>query len=88
MALVKEGYESAFEAKERSALALTDLIIQNPAPPDPELVAALKSEFSDAELVEISLAVALFLGMSKVLITLGLEPESMSTTIMPTPGSV
>jgi hypothetical protein len=29
----------------------------------------------------------LFLGMSKVLITLGLEPEGMDTTVLPTPGS-
>lgn len=34
------------------------------------------------------MGVGLFLGMSKVLICLGLEPEQMETTVLPTPGSV
>jgi hypothetical protein len=34
-----------------------------------------------------ALGVGLFLGMSKVLINLGLEPEDMPVTVMPTPGS-
>ena len=42
---------------------------------------------SDAEIAELALGVGLFMGMSKVLITLGLEPESMETTVLPTPGS-
>jgi alkylhydroperoxidase family enzyme len=48
---------------------------------------ALKAHFSDAEIVELALGVGLFLAMSKVLINLGLEPESMPTTLIPTPGS-
>jgi hypothetical protein len=43
--------------------------------------------FSDAEIVELALGVGLFLAMSKVLINLGLEPEDMPTTLVPTPGS-
>jgi hypothetical protein len=50
-------------------------------------ITALKKHYSDAELVELALGVGLFLGMSKVLITLGLEPEEMDTTVLPTPGS-
>ena len=53
----------------------------------PDLVARLQEHYSEAELVELSLGVGLFLGMSKVLITLGLEPEDMPVTVMPTPGS-
>ena len=45
------------------------------------------SNYSDAEIAELALGVGLFLGMSKVLITLGLEPEGMDTTVLPTPGS-
>ena len=41
---------------------------------------------SDAEIVELALGVGLFMGMSKVLICLGLEPEEMQTTVVPTPG--
>jgi hypothetical protein len=50
-------------------------------------IAALKKHYSNAELVELALGVGLFMGMSKVLITLGLEPEEMDTTVLPTPGS-
>jgi alkylhydroperoxidase family enzyme len=48
---------------------------------------ALRAHYTDAEIVELTLGVGLFLAMSKVLINLGLEPESMPTTLMPTPGS-
>jgi hypothetical protein len=34
-----------------------------------------------------ALGVGCFLGMSKVLIMLGLEPEEMPVTVVPTPGS-
>ena len=49
--------------------------------------AELGKHFSAEELVELSLSVGLFLGMSKVLIVLGLEPEEMDVTVMPTPGA-
>ncbi|MCR9279732.1 MAG: hypothetical protein NXH85_17375 [Pseudomonadaceae bacterium] len=47
----------------------------------------LAQHFSDAEIAELTLGIGLFLGMSKVLINLGLEPEDMPTLVMPTPGS-
>ena len=72
---------------EVAALNLTDALIRMPAPLDAEQAAAIKSQFSDAEIVEMSLAVGLFVGMSKVLISLGLEPEQMPVTVIPTPGS-
>lgn len=37
--------------------------------------------------MELLLGVALYHGMSKVLIVLGLEPESMPVTELPTPGA-
>jgi len=68
-------------------LELTDALIGVPAPLAPDLQSRLKAHYSDADLVELSLGVGLFLGMSKVLICLGLEPDDMPVTIMPTPGS-
>ena len=50
-------------------------------------LAMLAGARSDGEIAEIALGVTLFHGMSKVLICLGLEPEEMDTTILPTPGS-
>ncbi len=66
-------------------LRLTDDLIGMPGHLGEELKDSLRAHFSDAELVEVALGVGLFLGMSKVLITLGLEPEQMDTTILPTP---
>jgi alkylhydroperoxidase family enzyme len=73
--------------REAAALELTDAIIGVPKPLDPELRDRLRAQFSDAQIVELALGVGLFLGMSKVLINLGLEPESMPVTVLPTPGS-
>ncbi|MEM7218700.1 MAG: hypothetical protein AAF515_10065 [Pseudomonadota bacterium] len=47
----------------------------------------LRAEFSPEELTELALGVAAFHGMSKVLIVLGMEPESMAVTQLPTPGA-
>lgn len=58
-----------------------------PGPLSPSQIENLQSHFTPAEIVELSLGVGLFLGMSKVLITLGLEPEDMPVTILPTPGA-
>ena len=48
---------------------------------------ALLLHFDDGELAELALGVGLFFGLSKVLVALGLEPESMPTTVLPAPGS-
>jgi len=70
-----------------AALELTDVLIGMPRPLSPELQAKLRRHYTDAQVVEMALGVGLFLGMSKLLITLGLEPEEMDTTLAPTPGS-
>ena len=85
---IVDGYEAWLPEAETAALQLTDAIIGYPQGLSDETRRALKANFSDAEIVEMALGVGLFLGMSKVLINLGLEPEDMPVTVMPTPGSV
>ena len=75
------------DEKAAAALQLTDDIIGLPGQLREGQVRQLKQHFSDAEITELALGVGLFMGMSKVLITLGLEPETMETTVLPTPGS-
>lgn len=82
-----DGYEATLPDAQVAALKLTDAIIGLPQMPDADCRAALRRHFSEAEIVELALGVGLFLGMSKVLITLGLEPDDMPVTVMPTPGS-
>ena len=87
VAQIEDGYEDTVEEKEAVALLLTDVIIGLPGQLGDAQVAVIKEHYSDAEIAELALGVGLFLGMSKVLITLGLEPEAMDTTVLPTPGS-
>ena len=84
---VKDGYEKNLDEKSVAALSLTDEIIGTSRVLDKEKVMDVKSNFREEEYAEISLGVGLFLGMSKVLIAFGLEPEDMQTTLLPTPGS-
>ncbi len=84
---IVDGYEDTLSPKEILALKLTDQVIGLAQPLGDAMKAELKKYYSDAEIVELTIGVALFLSMSKVLITLGLEPEEMATTVMPTPGS-
>ena len=83
---IADGYEtSPLPAREIAALRLTDAIISDPRPTDPSLQATLRQHFSDAQIVELGLGVGLFMALSKVMITLGLEPENMPTRVLPTP---
>lgn len=84
---IEDGYEAHLGDKESAALTLTDDIIGLPGQLGESQIAELRQHYSDAEIVELALGVGLFMGMSKVLITLGLEPREMETTIIPTPGS-
>jgi alkylhydroperoxidase family enzyme len=87
VARIDAGYEACelLEPRERAALALTDAIVGAPRALGPAEKAALRTHFSDAQIAEIALGVGLFHALSKVLIALGLEPESMPVTVIPTP---
>ena len=86
---IDEGYAdaAALSARDKATLALTDAIIGDPRSLSAESKAAIRAQMTDAEVVEVALGVGLFMGLSKVLITLGLEPEVMDTIVVPTPGS-
>jgi len=85
---IEDGYEdSDLSARDKAVLALTDAIIGDPRSLSAESREAVRRELSAPETVEVALGVGLFMALSKVLITLGLEPEEMDTTIVPTPGS-
>lgn len=86
--LVRDGYQDTpLSDVDKAVLSYTDAIIGDPARLDPAVAAALRQQFGEAGVAELTLGVGLFLGLAKVLITLGLEPESMPVTVLPTPGS-
>ena len=86
--MVEDDYADRFGPREAAALALTDVLIGPGETATPELQDALLEHYSADEIAELALGVGCFLGMSKVLIALGLEPEEMETTVLPTPGSI
>ncbi len=49
-------------------------------------LAALREHFDDAQIVELTYAIGTFIGYSKQIITLGLEPEGLPLLVIPTPG--
>lgn len=84
--LIHDGYEhGALSEEQKLVLRFTDAFLVDPAHLDPAVAAAMASHFTPAEIVELTLALAMFLGMAKVLISLGTEPEAMDVTVLPTP---
>ena len=83
---VKDGYEEVLDEKITAALLLTDQIIGASRSLEKKNTVLIKRNLTREERAEISLGVGLFMGMSKVLIALGLEPEEMETTLVKTPG--
>ncbi len=86
---IGDGFEDEARLSERdkAVLRLTDAIIGDPRSLSDQAKADIRAQLSEAETVEVALGVGLFMGLSKVLITLGLEPETMDTTVVATPGS-
>lgn len=70
---------------EKAALRFTDALIHDPALMDGDAQAALQAHFTNEQIAELGMGVTLFLALAKALITLGLEPENMGRTVLPTP---
>ena len=71
----------------KAALAWADAVLNGGDVPDPGVTDALARHFSPAEIVELTFAIGTFIGYAKVIITLGLEPEDLPLTVIPTPGT-
>jgi alkylhydroperoxidase family enzyme len=85
---IDDGYEaSELSDRQKTALAWTDAVLNRPGAVPADVRAGISRFLDDAELLEVTLALGLFHGLSRVLISLGLEPEQMDTTIVATPGT-
>ena len=86
VAMIDDDYAtSSLSDRHKAALRLADAFLAEPKPLDAALRAELERHFSAAEIVELTAALALFVGFSKITVALGTAPESMPTTILPTP---
>ena len=85
---IDDGYEaSQLDDRQKAALRWTDAVLDNPVASRPTCGPASERYLTPAELLELTMALALFHGLSRVLISLGLEPEEMETTIVATRGT-
>ncbi len=84
--MVDDEFEaSALPERYKAALRLADRFLAGPAGPRP--APGVGGPLGRDEQVELGVAMAMFMGFAKMLITLGLEPEDMALTVVPTPGS-
>lgn len=56
------------------------------SPARDDALAQLRVHFDDAQIVELTYAIGTFIGYSKQIVTLGLEPEGLPVVVIPTPG--
>ncbi len=86
VAQIDDAYESS-ELSQRQKLILryTDVFLTDPSAIDATLQSSMRAEFSDQEIVELTAGLALFMGFSKIAVSLGGMPESLPTFDMPTP---
>ena len=85
VALVDDGFEdSALSEQEKVVVRFTDVLLGAGSLPDPVRL-ALTTHFDDGQVVELAVGVALFLGFSKIAISLGQAPADMPTMVVPTP---
>ncbi|MGH1493728.1 MAG: hypothetical protein ACRBK7_30760 [Acidimicrobiales bacterium] len=69
------------------ALSWADSLLAGGAAPTAEVEADLRRHFTDAQIMELTYAMGSFIGFSKQLIMLGLEPTEMPILHTPIPGS-
>ena len=84
--LIRDGWEaSELSPRQKAVLRWTDAFLS----PDPEPDEALRREmllhFKPAEIVELTAALSIFMGFSKIAVSLGGMPESLPIMLQPTP---
>lgn len=84
---ITDGYETSDKLSdtEKAVLKFTDALIYDPELLTGDAKAALRRHLTPAQIAELGLGVSLFLALAKALITMGLEPEEMDRTVLPTP---
>ncbi len=83
---IQDDYvDSDLSPRQKLILRYTDTFLADPHGLDEAFKQELKAEFSSPELVELTAGLALFMGFSKIAVSLGGMPESLPTFEMPTP---
>jgi alkylhydroperoxidase family enzyme len=84
--LVRDGYaESALPPHHKAVLRYVDAFLGDPGALDEDARRDLLAHFSPAQVVELTAAVALFMGFSKIAVALGGLPDEIPVHEQPTP---
>ena len=84
--LVRDGYQaSALAPRQKLVLRWVDHFLASPGEVDGPLRRELLAEFTPPQIVELSAALALFVGFSKIAVALGGLPDSIPVHEQPTP---
>ncbi|MEM8727035.1 MAG: hypothetical protein AAGE86_16105 [Pseudomonadota bacterium] len=84
---ITDGYGTSdrLTDAEKAVLIFTDALIFDPDLLTCDARAALQKHLSPEQIAELGMGITLFLALAKALITMGLEPEVMERTVLPTP---
>jgi len=84
--LIHDGYEAAgLEARHKAVLAWVDAFLAEPSGDHAALRARLDAHFAPSQVVELTAAIALFMGFSKIAVSLGGLPDEIPVHVQPTP---
>ena len=84
--LIHDGYEeAALEPRHKVVLAWVDAFLGDPSGDHAALRARLDEHFTGAQVVELTAGIALFMGFSKIAVSLGGLPDEIAVHTQPTP---
>ena len=87
VAMITDAFaESTLDARSKLIITYADVFLKNPAGMTDALRAQMRATFSPEQIVELTAALALFMGFSKIAVSIGGMPDSLPTMVIPTPG--
>jgi alkylhydroperoxidase family enzyme len=85
---INDAFEdSTLDARSKLIIRYADVFLKDPQSlkHKPDLQQEMLREFTPAQVVELTAALALFMGFSKIAVSVGGMPESMPPLVVPTP---
>ena len=87
MAQLDDPASAQLPARLQAAVAWADALLAGGSVGVEPALEELRRHFDPAEVVELTVAMGTFIGYSKQIIVLGLEPPDMPLTVIDTPGA-
>ena len=76
---------SDLDPRSKLIIRYADVFLKNPGGLDEQTRAEMLSTFTPAQIVELTAGLALFMGFSKIAVSIGGMPDSLPTMVVPTP---